>query len=931
MDFDDDAPPELVDTAADNGDGELTVKVPITIVTGYLGAGKTTLLNYILTAQHGKKVAVIMNEFGDSLDIEKSLTVNKGDEQVEEWLEVGNGCICCSVKDTGVNAIESLMAKKGAFDYILLETTGLADPGNLAPLFWVDDGLGSTIYLDGIVTLVDAKNILRSLDDPTGKVEGHDHDDHGPVMTTAHVQISHADVIVINKADMVTEAELAQVRARIESINGLAKIHVTERSVVPQLEGFLLDLHAYDQFNEADASAKGHSHLDPLTDKTISTVTIPVGRLEPEQLDAVDRWLRSVLWDSKLPEAEEASGFEIHRSKGRLVFANGDVKMLQGVREVFEINSGPRDDEAPKEGKIILIGRNVADVGFENSFKRARPRASCELCDTTITLSRRDTARVTAARRELRADTRARVPSRLRNDVASLLRATCHGRLNNRSNGLETLRRAKFEAIFVPQTLRGMPGGFGGQQQPQQPGRAGTNRLPNGKLGNNNSGWAFGGGVPMAGAGPQNAGRQLGGNVSFAQSLSGSQPATPLDLSEFPSLSNNPQMSNANQSSMWSAAGSRNLSGPIQRNQPTPLSSQQGGQDDLFSPNTSRGPSAQGGFRFGNQGNIGQPSQAQPTSIDDFPPLNRTANGDIASDRTANLMSSLGFGTQTGASGPVLSNRGNGLLNALSANSRASDARSPPGIGAPGFSRPQDGKPSEEDSRQKSVASLRDEIPNAAAADGASPLGAIGNDASAGKPGDDQELQSPEIIDPLAGMAAVDKWGIKGLRTLMNNYPDYHAMVVGMDPTSLGLDITSQDLFSTQNYSLFDDSPPRPAIHAGKFRLPDCYNVTNVQPIESKIQSFNEETLFWIFYSCTADVKQQLAAVELHSRNWRWHKKLQLWLTKDEHMTPQILSPNHERGFYIVWDANNWRKERREFTLHYGDLDTTLNQAQPVP
>ncbi|KAF5604987.1 dopamine-responsive protein [Fusarium pseudoanthophilum] len=371
MDFDDDAPPELVDMAANDVDEEITVKVPITIVTGYLGAGKTTLLNYILTAQHGKKIAVIMNEFGDSLDIEKSLTVNKGGEQVEEWLEVGNGCICCSVKDTGVNAIESLMSKKGAFDYILLETTGLADPGNLAPLFWVDDGLGSTIYLDGIVTLVDAKNILLSLDDPNGVVEGHDDHGHGPVMTTAHVQISHADVIVINKADMVTETELDHVKERIQSINGLAKIHVTERSVVPQLEGFLLDLHAYDQFNESDANAKGHSHLDPLTAQTISTVTIPVGRLEPGQLDTVDRWLRSVLWDRKLPEDEKEGDFEIHRSKGRLVFANGEVKMLQGVREVFEINDGPLGDETPKEGKIILIGRNVAGVGFEDSFKKA--------------------------------------------------------------------------------------------------------------------------------------------------------------------------------------------------------------------------------------------------------------------------------------------------------------------------------------------------------------------------------------------------------------------------------------------------------------------------------------------------------------------------------------------------------------------------------
>ncbi|KAF5666205.1 NOT2 family [Fusarium heterosporum] len=885
MDFDDDAPPELVNTATKDVDDEITVKVPITIVTGYLGAGKTTLLNYILTAQHGKKIAVIMNEFGDSLDIEKSLTVNKGDEQVEEWLEVGNGCICCSVKDTGVNAIESLMSKKGAFDYILLETTGLADPGNLAPLFWVDDGLGSTIYLDGIVTLVDAKNILRSLDDPTGIVSGHDHHGHGPVMTTAHVQISHADVIVINKADMVTEAELSQVKKRIQSINGLAKIHVTERSVVPQLEGFLLDLHAYDQFNESDANAKGHSHLDP----TISTVTIPVDQLQPEQLETVDRWLRSILWDNKLPEAKQDGDFEIHRSKGRLVFANGEVKMLQGVREVFEINDGPSDDETPKEGQVGRTPRRYAPAG-------SRPRVACGFCQYSQ-------SSVFSGYHRAESCAPAAYLYELYNSLDSFQPPP--------------LPKTLFERA-VPQTLRGMPGGFGGQpQQPQQPGRSGTNRLPNGKLGNNNSGWAFGGGVPMAGAGPQNAGRQLGGNVSFAQSLSGSQPATSLDLSEFPSLSNNAQMSNASQSSMWSTAGSRNLGGPIQRNQSTP---QQGGQDDMFSPTSSRG---QGGFRFGNQGNIGQP--AQPSSVDDFPPLNQTSNGEMGPDRTSSLMSSLGFGSQAG-SVPSTSNRGNGLLNALSANSRAIDARSPPGIGAPGSSRPHDGKPPglELDPRQKSA---REEE----SAQDTSPTAEFNTESMSLQAKDDQDTHTSEVVDPLEGMPAVDKWGLKGLRTLMNNYPDYHAMVVGMDPGSLGLDINSQDLFSTQIYSLFDDTPPRPALPTGKFRLPDCYNVTNVQPIESKIQSFNEETLFWIFYSCTADVKQQMAAVELHSRNWRWHKKLQLWLTKDEHMTPQILSPNHERGFYIVWDTINWRKERREFTLYYGDLDTTLGQVQPGP
>ncbi|KAI1430559.1 cobW-domain-containing protein [Xylaria sp. CBS 124048] len=370
MDIDDDAPPELVEAGHEIVEEELRVKVPITIVTGYLGAGKTTLLNYILTARHGKKIAVIMNEFGDSLDIEKSLTVNKGDEQVEEWLEVGNGCICCSVKDSGVNAIESLMEKKGAFDYILLETTGLADPGNLAPLFWVDEGLGSTIYLDGIVTLVDAKNILRCLDDPATEVDGHrEHDSHGPLMTTAHVQISHADVVVINKTDLVTADELEDVKARVQAINGLAKIHITEQSKVPQLEGVLLDLHAYDQVAILDNIEKGHSHLDP----TISTASFSIPLLAEGQLPKVDSWLRSILWEGALPStSKEKARIEIHRLKARLVFDDGDVKLVQGVREIFEIIDGEIStsgaNTTPQLGKIVLIGRGIHKVDFERSF-----------------------------------------------------------------------------------------------------------------------------------------------------------------------------------------------------------------------------------------------------------------------------------------------------------------------------------------------------------------------------------------------------------------------------------------------------------------------------------------------------------------------------------------------------------------------------------
>ncbi|KAL2023018.1 hypothetical protein VTK56DRAFT_3928 [Thermocarpiscus australiensis] len=481
----------------------------------------------------------------------------------------------------------------------------------------------------------------------------------------------------------------------------------------------------------------------------------------------------------------------------------------------------------------------------------------------------------------------------------------------------------------VPQSLRGIPGGFGGQQQQQQQsGRAVSNRLPNGKLGpvGNGAGWGFGGGMPMGGSAsvPPGATRQLGGNVSFAQSLTGSQPATPLDLSEFPSLSNTSQLTSANQASMWAAQGPRNLGGGMHRGSVTPLSSQPTQQDDLFA---SRLSSAQGSFRFGNQGNASQAPQGQSGVTDEFPPLSRVANGE-----GANLMSSLGFGAQSTAAGSALhTNRaGNGLLNALSATSRATDVRSPTAI-----ARPQDLRsPVGEDEGRQKPPGYRDgpmasQTSTTDAIGSRNPLGAIGNDPPTGKGKEEEKGPATQVQDPLEAMAPIDKWGLKGLRTLMNNFPDYNALTCGIDPSSLGLDIRSSDILSTKIYSLFDDTPPRSPVP--KFRLPECYQVKNVQPIEAKISSFNEETLMWIFYSCPRDIKQQMAAIELNNRNWRWHKKMQMWLTKDDIMVPQALGPTHERGYYIVWDTANWRKERRELTLHYADLDTSPStQLQPI-
>jgi CCR4-NOT transcription complex subunit 2 len=261
---------------------------------------------------------------------------------------------------------------------------------------------------------------------------------------------------------------------------------------------------------------------------------------------------------------------------------------------------------------------------------------------------------------------------------------------------------------------------------------------------------------------------------------------------------------------MWSTAGSR----PVQRSQPTSGTPQPpAAQDEMFASGASRMPNGQAAFRFGNQGSIlPQQPHVPPSSIDDFPPLNGTANGEPPSERSSNLMSTLGFAPPNGqGSGPVQPNRGNGLLNALSANSRTSEPRASPGDGAPGkvsvmdfrdqtadprvgLTRPQDAKsPAAGEAKQ---ASQGDAPSKAIAVSSGSETrtfaGAIGN-STAEKLNDDKESKAPEVVDPLAGMAEVDKWGIKGLRTLMNNFPDYHAMVVGMDPSSLGIDMNSQE------------------------------------------------------------------------------------------------------------------------------------------
>lgn len=274
--------------------------------------------------------------------------MSQSGELYEEWLELRNGCLCCSVKDNGLKAIENLMEKKGKFDYILLETTGLADPGAVASMFWVDAELGSDIYLDGIVTVIDAKYGLQQLSEE--KAEG--------LVNEAARQIALADLTIINKTDLVNGEELALVKDTVRSINGLVKIVETQRSRVDLSE--VLDLHSFDTENAVNLSEKlqlmrcGHPHLD----KSILTVTFEVpGDLSE---DALNLFVQDLLWE-KLFLNKDGQPMTVIRLKGLIALAGKDRQvMLQGVHELYELNETPeRWEENARVSRLVLIGRNL--------------------------------------------------------------------------------------------------------------------------------------------------------------------------------------------------------------------------------------------------------------------------------------------------------------------------------------------------------------------------------------------------------------------------------------------------------------------------------------------------------------------------------------------------------------------------------------------
>ncbi|XP_062188233.1 uncharacterized protein LOC133891521 [Phragmites australis] len=327
--------------------------VGVTVITGYLGAGKSTLVNYILNEQHGKRIAVILNEFGEEIGVERAMiNEGQGGALVEEWVELANGCVCCTVKHNLVQALEQLVQRKERMDHILLETTGLADPAPLVSILWLDDQLESSIRLDSIITVIDAKNFRLQIDE---------HKNSSSFPEAFH-QIAFADVVILNKIDLVKDC-LEDLERHIYDVNALVTVVQSIRCQV--------DLSTV--FNRQAYGAKNLSHLQELLDysKSVppslrhdnSISTLCFQEQDPVYLPKVESWLEDLLWEKK-------SNMDIYRCKGILHIHNSDqVHTLQAVREVYEIVPAREWSEAQSRvNKIVFIGRNLDIDVLRDSF-----------------------------------------------------------------------------------------------------------------------------------------------------------------------------------------------------------------------------------------------------------------------------------------------------------------------------------------------------------------------------------------------------------------------------------------------------------------------------------------------------------------------------------------------------------------------------------
>jgi G3E family GTPase len=313
-------------------------QIPVTVLTGYLGAGKTTLLNRILTENHGRKFAVVINEFGE-LGVDNDLVVDAD----EEVFEMNNGCICCTVRGDLIRIIGGLMRRKGRFDGIIVETTGLADPAPVAQTFFVDEDVKRATRLDAIVTVVDAKHLPARLKDSS----------------EAQEQIAFADILVLNKMDLVSEAEAAEVERLIRGINPYAEIRRSTKSDVPIDAVIGRDAFSLSRILEREPDfLSGEDHHEH--DSEVNSVSFEVSRpVDPEKFNM---WINELL---------QSKGQDLLRTKGILHYAGDNrrfafqaVHMIADGDYIGEVKEGD-----PRKSKIVFIGRDLNRPQLRRGFE----------------------------------------------------------------------------------------------------------------------------------------------------------------------------------------------------------------------------------------------------------------------------------------------------------------------------------------------------------------------------------------------------------------------------------------------------------------------------------------------------------------------------------------------------------------------------------
>jgi len=309
--------------------------IPVSILTGFLGAGKTTLLNYILKQQHGYKFAVIINEVG-KIGVDGQLV----ERQQEEIVEMSNGCLCCTVRKDLVRGVQNLL-KKGGFDYLLIETTGIAEPGPIAQTFLNIPALQQLVRMDSIITVVDAEQILKQLKD----------------IETAREQIRMADFIILNKTDLVDEARLSAAETEIRELNAQATVFRSSQSEVNLKE--LLDMHAFDLDQKLEVEPKFLDELSQRHHHEINSVSFEFTK--PFSVEALELFVK------ELSEREK-----IYRSKGFLwVDGNPRRAVFHGVNNRFTLLWDRLWEKGEaRKSQLVFIGKEIDESRIRGQIEQ---------------------------------------------------------------------------------------------------------------------------------------------------------------------------------------------------------------------------------------------------------------------------------------------------------------------------------------------------------------------------------------------------------------------------------------------------------------------------------------------------------------------------------------------------------------------------------